>query len=804
MVRRAFAVIITAFIGVGAVASDIVIKRDGRKLTGKLKSCIGSRCQLDAQSIPRDTIAWIGLTSKSSTPPAVVDRYKDEVHLIDGRVESGALLNLTLGDVVTEMSNFKRADVVWIHFVPPNTNEGPVIDDSGAEPAPAPAPSPAPAPAPPTPQPKPRTPAPPSRPPAPTPKPPVPPKAQTGVMKQCPADNPMGGLVTFVAQYNRGRDNCFETVRTTLRFPLVPFWHSMNEKWPVLVSLGFNESKIEYEISSTGCSGTTPNGEEQCRADAGRRSGTWIRTPLTTALPAIYFSAVKPGIEANQLPGDIAVAYSVPFECKGPRSGGKSTYGVGLGGFAVRDLGEANCAHADEMGAETKSRVFCAIRSGECSRPDGLPGSECILHADRHATFPFFGESSWKSDNTNDELVSTNIRWDICCGCAAKAAPPDFTPHEQPSTNCVEEIAALRGKKKGLEDAADIDRKDLAKKTNDASVAGKKIFGTNGGLFKLSNATIGVLSKLGDSKLAQLAGLAAAVVSQQQAEGATDQALANLGVAAEVGEGQVELTAQENAFNQAITEYVNDYLATGNEEAARKAFEEEFEHALGGAENTATGLKVVAAILALRDFYEAGGEFTEQVSEYSEAGDEAKEAEEQLDQTEEHINDLDVEIQTLLRNCPDAPAEGNESFIDVASAIGLASMMTDAAPTAAGGDATHALKAKTDQLKAMNDKSQQRISRSILPYLVPFITGKWRGMDRRVLLFLVRSVNPQLRALLAEVQQEGAVAQQVIALAKTVEAAGPSPSKAEFDRRDPLPSSGADRLRRAIDQLFGR
>ena len=792
--------LLTALLAASAAASDLVIKRDGQKLTGKLKSCIGSRCQLGAQSIPRDDIAWIGLDTKSAFPPAVVDAYNDEVHLIDGSVESGALLTLNLGQIVTEKSNFKRADVGWIHFAPPTKNEGPVIDDSGgAEEAP---PAPVPQPAPPTPKPSgpPAQPQPPSKKPPPAKTPPSQkPKPPGEAMKQCPADNPMGGLVVFDAQYNRGRDQCFETVHTVLRFPLVPFWHASKQlPWPAVVGLPFNESKIDYEISSTGCKGA--KGDQECHEPAGRRAGTWVRTSLDTTLPIIHFSAVKPNLDAVSMPPEIAAAFQVPFDCQGRSGGSHTTTTVGFGGFSILDLSDYHCVHREMVGEQTKAFAFCAAPAGDCREPDSLPGSECAQHADRHATFPFSGEASWQSTNPNEELVSTKMRWDVCCGCAAKAAPPDATPRDQPPTNCVEEIASLRGKKKGLEDAADVDRKDVAKKTNDEELAYRKMFGTEGGLFKFSNATIGVVSKLGDSKTAQIAGLAAAVVAQQQSgsESGTDQALSNLAVAVEVGEGQID-AGVEAAYEEAIANYINEYLATGNEAAARAAFEEEFEHAVGGTEAAVPALKGVAAALALYDFYKASGEFAEQISEYVEAGDEVKEAGEDLEKTEEQINDLDVEIQTLLRNCPDAPPEESGS-ISPASDFRLASILIAAAPTADG----HALKAKMDQLKAMNDKSQQRIRRSILPYLVPFMTGKWRTTDRRALMFLVRSMEPQLRALAADMQQEAALAQQVITLAKTVQSAGPPPSNAHFDRRDPLPSFRADRLRRADDHLLGR
>jgi len=229
----------------------------------------------------------------------------------------------------------------------------------------------------------------------------------------------------FVAKYNRGRENCFETVRTVLRFPLVPFWHaSKQSSWPGTVALGFNESKIDYEISSTGCSGVTPNGEQECSEPAGRRAGTWVRTPLDTALPIIHFNPLKPNLDAVSMPEEIANAFGVPFDCKGRSGSGHTTTRVGFGGFSVLDLSYFVCVNRD-VSEETRAKAFCVARTGDCANPNSLPGGECVLHADRHATFPFSGQASWQSTNANMELVSTDISWDVCCGCAEKAAPPE-------------------------------------------------------------------------------------------------------------------------------------------------------------------------------------------------------------------------------------------------------------------------------------------------------------------------------------------------------------------------------------------
>ena len=103
-------------VSASSAAADLLIMRDGRTVGGTLKTCVSDVCQLDARSIPRPTIAWIGLGSKAATPPLVKDQTQDEVHLVDGSVHDGNLVGVSLGVVVVQEGSFDRAKVTWIHL----------------------------------------------------------------------------------------------------------------------------------------------------------------------------------------------------------------------------------------------------------------------------------------------------------------------------------------------------------------------------------------------------------------------------------------------------------------------------------------------------------------------------------------------------------------------------------------------------------------------------------------------------------------------------------------------------------------
>ena len=103
-------------VSASSAPADLLIMRDGSTVSGTLKTCVADVCQLDARSIPRPNIAWIGLGSKAATPPPVKDSTRDEVHLVDGSAHDGNLVGVSLGVVVVQEGSFDRAKVTWIHL----------------------------------------------------------------------------------------------------------------------------------------------------------------------------------------------------------------------------------------------------------------------------------------------------------------------------------------------------------------------------------------------------------------------------------------------------------------------------------------------------------------------------------------------------------------------------------------------------------------------------------------------------------------------------------------------------------------
>ena len=95
--------------------ADVVIRRDGVRETGVLKSCTDERCQWAGQAVPRAEIGWISF-GEAGAPPTPQDPLRDQVWLRDGRTAVGEVLGLSLGSVATEDDSFDRPDVTWIYF----------------------------------------------------------------------------------------------------------------------------------------------------------------------------------------------------------------------------------------------------------------------------------------------------------------------------------------------------------------------------------------------------------------------------------------------------------------------------------------------------------------------------------------------------------------------------------------------------------------------------------------------------------------------------------------------------------------
>lgn len=110
-------------------AQDVLVLRDGTRQQGAVSGCRDDACSIGGRKVPRSLIVWVGLARTGGTPPAPRDPTMDEVHLVEGRIVTGAFGGLSLGAVAIGDLSFDRDEVAWIRF-------------AGPEPAPTPGPSP--------------------------------------------------------------------------------------------------------------------------------------------------------------------------------------------------------------------------------------------------------------------------------------------------------------------------------------------------------------------------------------------------------------------------------------------------------------------------------------------------------------------------------------------------------------------------------------------------------------------------------------------------------------------------------------
>jgi hypothetical protein len=109
--------------GCQPTAEDLLLLRDGSQRRGTLSSCDPGGCTLDAATVPRASIEWIGLQPSAPTPPPVRDPAHDELHLLDASVQTGALtridserVEIIPGGPPTGAASVPRDRVAWIHL----------------------------------------------------------------------------------------------------------------------------------------------------------------------------------------------------------------------------------------------------------------------------------------------------------------------------------------------------------------------------------------------------------------------------------------------------------------------------------------------------------------------------------------------------------------------------------------------------------------------------------------------------------------------------------------------------------------
>ncbi|MBK5260368.1 MAG: hypothetical protein JJE51_12295 [Thermoanaerobaculia bacterium] len=115
----AISMLLAVAVGCSASGDDLIVLKNGKRLTGKLESCLNGSCRLNDRAMPQAAIAWIGLAYGGHEPPGVKNPASDEVLTRSGAVESARLISINTSQVVTEARSYRRTDVAWIHLAQP-------------------------------------------------------------------------------------------------------------------------------------------------------------------------------------------------------------------------------------------------------------------------------------------------------------------------------------------------------------------------------------------------------------------------------------------------------------------------------------------------------------------------------------------------------------------------------------------------------------------------------------------------------------------------------------------------------------
>ncbi|PZR72785.1 MAG: hypothetical protein DLM73_12285 [Chthoniobacterales bacterium] len=263
-------------------------------------------------------------------------------------------------------------------------------------------------------------------------------QAQESV-KPCSADKSLGGKIEITSEWIE--NGCRGSIRAVLRFPLIPRTPQVIGKtaipWTAQLASTFTAPEVNYELSTSGCSGMTANNEETCHAPGGGKSGKAIlgkMGPLGFSTDphgpgSLTFNPLRPEISAL-LALQANRDASTPLECvavPGHSGSGKSRWQFGFMGLSIGPLGPS-CTPATAEALDYKNPFVICIPPSDCSYPtDETSRLECIVHSDRHAIIPFSGESSWTSPRASDPyhqgIRSYTVHWEICCGCDEKPGP---------------------------------------------------------------------------------------------------------------------------------------------------------------------------------------------------------------------------------------------------------------------------------------------------------------------------------------------------------------------------------------------
>ena len=94
--------------------ADLLLLRDGSRLSGTLTGCGREACRLDGATIERSRIAWIGLHGVTEPPVRDPGPSADTVFLSSGETKLAALSGVDALEVATEGGSYPRSAVSWV------------------------------------------------------------------------------------------------------------------------------------------------------------------------------------------------------------------------------------------------------------------------------------------------------------------------------------------------------------------------------------------------------------------------------------------------------------------------------------------------------------------------------------------------------------------------------------------------------------------------------------------------------------------------------------------------------------------
>ena len=766
---------------VGRVAiRDVLIERDAAVHEGRLEGCNASSCELDGRRFERRALAFIGLGVESATPPPVEDPSQDELHLRGGGVVHERLAQIDEDAVFAGARRFERNEVAWVALAAEAEPPGPQTTR-----APPPPPGPPPIQPPPPPD-------PPTDPPTdPGPRPPVRrPRPANDLVKPCPPDRPLGGSLELELVYTRERFyRCDQQAR--LWFGLIP--SNQVQKWPFELGSPHHSDAITYQLTSSGCSDMPDPHGEICTAPGETRSGR------------VDFGPIGPGGVANPsggvtfYPTDPQLSYEVmdevshwrdfQIQCVLPGAGGTIGLGIALGG-SVGPWGPDDC----EIGP-CVAPTACYLAEGEQRR-------DCHLHPDRYAVIPFEGSESRRllpgtagAGLNAGEFTDMTTRWRVCCGCGQPPSgpPPDFA--RRPPGDCDDaaaELAALVGRMRGLAEAYRLHEDAFACAQRRRDEWRDKVWGLGGSLAGFSVTLPGTAAGAGGAPRYQ--SLVALLPALHRLLSGDSSALSQF-------ETAVDVAANDDVMNQAQSRALQmlrqafrawyEHISRGADlRTAARAYKAQVRHIKEAFGDVKQAGKALQSVTGLIDMAYAASTLADGIAAYAEWRQQAQGDQQAMEDAQDQMRDVQLEITALRARCPDLPPppreeppptpasrcaerpDGSGGGEPSASVLpGPASpALGDFALAATGGSSPEAdlaaLRERSADLSAIEERAVARTADEVLPLLAPFLFHQTEGLTQELLLELLADARPHLEALVADLEEAAAVGQEIESAAR--------------------------------------